>query len=125
MSEHVSVFFDSWQLADAEARKEKIAAILSADVRYDDPRTPQTLNGIDALNDYLGMFSANAPGWSARVLHSAVTAGVVRATVEFGGNGPDGNKMVQLGQYFVETENDLITRFVGFVGTGTPEQDVN
>ncbi|MFK7889638.1 MAG: nuclear transport factor 2 family protein [Granulosicoccus sp.] len=124
MSEHVSAFFDCWQLADAEARREKVAAILSADVRYDDPRTPQTLNGIDALNDYLSMFSANAPGWSATVLHIAVTAGVIRATVEFGGSGPDGNRMVQLGQYFVEMENDLITRFVGFAGTGTPEQGV-
>ena len=64
------------------------------------------------------MFSANAPGWSAKVLSSTTTAGVTRATVAFGGKGPDGNEMVQLGQYFVETEGELISRMVGFVGTG-------
>ncbi|MEO1446809.1 MAG: hypothetical protein AAFV46_11375 [Cyanobacteria bacterium J06635_11] len=46
---------------------------------------------------------------------------MTRATVAFGGVGADGKKMVQLGQYFVETDGELISRMVGFVGTGAQE----
>ena len=46
---------------------------------------------------------------------------MIRATVAFGGMGPDGKEMIQLGQYFVETESGLISRMVGFVGTGVPD----
>ncbi len=118
MSDPVSNFFDAWQLESADARLEKITSAVTENIRYDDPRTPQTLIGISALSDYVGMFSANAPGWSAKVIGSDTTAGMIRATVAFGGKGPDGNDMVQHGQYFVETEGDLISRMVGFVGTG-------
>ena len=99
-------------------RAEKITNAVTANIQYDDPRTPQTVNGIDALNEYVGMFSANAPGWAAKVVGSNTTAGMTRATVAFSGAGPDGNETVQLGQYFVETDGDLISRMVGFVGTG-------
>ncbi|MFK7963467.1 MAG: nuclear transport factor 2 family protein [Burkholderiaceae bacterium] len=118
MADAISTFFDAWRLESGEERLELIARAVTADVRYDDPRTPQTVSGIDALNEYVGMFSANAPGWSAKVLGSDTTAGMIRATVAFSGMGPDGDKMVQLGQYFVETDGDLICRMVGFVGTG-------
>ena len=118
MADAISTFFDAWQLESAQERLELISRAVTADVRYDDPRTPKTVNGIDALNEYVGMFSANAPGWSAKVIGSDSTAGMTRATVAFGGMGPDGAKMVQLGQYFVETDGDLICRMVGFVGTG-------
>jgi hypothetical protein len=121
MSDPISTFFDAWQLESADARNEKITSAVSVSIEYDDPRTPQTVKGIEALNEYVGMFSANAPGWSAKVIGSNTTAGMTRATVAFGGKGPDGNEMVQLGQYFVETEVDLITRMVGFVGTGAQE----
>jgi len=67
------------------------------------------------------MFSANAPGWSAKVVNSSITAGVTRATVAFSGTGPDGHEMVQLGQYFVEMDEGLINRMVGFVGTGAED----
>lgn len=119
MSDPISTFFDAWQLESADARKEKITSAVTESVQYDDPRTPQTLNGIDALTDYVGMFSANAPGWSAKVTNLSDTAGMIRATVAFGGKGPDGKEMVQLGQYFIETEGELISRMVGFVGVGT------
>jgi len=119
MSDPISTFFDAWQLESADARLDKITSAVTASIQYDDPRTPQTLNGIDALSEYVGMFSANAPGWSAKVTHSSSTAGMTRATVAFGGKGPDGNDMVQLGQYFVEMEGEKISRMVGFVGTGT------
>ena len=121
MADPITTFFDAWQLEDAGERLTKISSAVTANVQYDDPRTPQTMNGIDALAEYVGMFSANAPGWSAKVVGTDTTATMTRATVAFGGKGPDGNDMVQLGQYFVETEGDLISRMVGFVGTGNQE----
>ena len=121
MSDPISTFFDAWQLESADARLEKITNAVTTNIQYDDPRTPQTVKGIDALNEYVGMFSANAPGWTAKVIKSDATAGMTRATVAFGGKGPDGKEMTQLGQYFVETDGDLISRMVGFVGTGGEE----
>ncbi|NRD74546.1 hypothetical protein HQQ94_15135 [Shewanella sp. VB17] len=64
------------------------------------------------------MFSANAPGWSAKVVKSDTVSGVTRVTVAFGGMGPDGSEQVQLGQYFLEKNGELVSRMVGFVGTG-------
>lgn len=121
MSDPISTFFDAWQLESTDARLEKISSAVTANILYDDPRTTQSLKGITALSDYVGMFSENAPGWSAKVVNSSTTAGMTRATVAFGGKGPDRNEMVQLGQYFVEKEGDLISRMVGFVGTGAPD----
>jgi len=121
MSDSISTFFDAWQLESADERREKIASAVNKNVQYDDPRTTSTLNGTDELADYVGMFSANAPGWSAKVIGNDTTAGMTRATVAFGGKGPDGKEMVQLGQYFVETDGELISRMVGFVGTGPKE----
>ncbi len=121
MSDPISTFFDAWQLESADTRLEKITSAVTANIQYDDPRTPQTVKGIDALCEYVGLFSANAPGWSAKVIGSNTTAGMTRITVAFGGMGPDGKEMVQLGQYFVETDGDLISRMVGFVGTGVQE----
>ena len=121
MTDLISIFFDAWRIESSDERLEQIASAVSDGVEYDDPRTSQTLKGINALNDYVGMFSANAPGWSARVLSADTIAGMTRATVAFGGKGPDGNEVTQLGQYFVETEGDLICRMVGFVGTGSPD----
>ncbi|MFK8083906.1 MAG: hypothetical protein AB8B97_26790 [Granulosicoccus sp.] len=121
MSDSISKTFDAWKLESAEARLAKITSAVTANMQYDDPRTPQTLQGINALSEYVGMFTANAPGWSAKVINTNTTAGMSRATVAFGGKGPDGNDMVQLGQYFIETEGDLISRMVGFVGFGAQE----
>ena len=118
MSDLIKTFFDAWEINDAESRMEKVSAAVSDDVVYDDPRTPETIKGIDALCEYVGMFSANAPGWTAKVEKSDTVAGMMRATVAFGGAGPDGNQMVQYGQYFVEVNDGLISKMVGFVGTG-------
>jgi len=120
MSEKIATFFDAWQLEATDARHDKIASAVSADVEYDDPRTPETIKGVDALSEYVGMFNANAPGWTANVLFSDSVAGMTRTTIAFGGKGPDGKDMVQLGQYFVEMDGDVISRMVGFVGTGEP-----
>jgi len=121
MSNSISTFFDAWQLDSDDARREKIASVVAEAIQYDDPRAAETVNGIDALSDYVGMFSAHAPGWTAKVVSSSTTAGMTRATVAFGGMGPDGKQMEQLGQYFVETDGKLIVRMVGFVGTGEVE----
>jgi len=121
MLDPISHFFDAWQLESPDARLEKITSAVTQNIQYDDPRTPQTVKGIDALSEYVGMFSANAPGWVAKVIGSNTTAGMTRTTVAFSGMGPNGTEMVQLGQYFVETEGDLISRMVGFVGTGEQE----
>ncbi len=118
MSDSISTFFDAWQIEEANDRLEKITSAVTKDIHYDDPRTPETIIGIDALNDYVGMFSANAPGWSAKVVNNDSTAGVTRTKVTFSGVGPDGAEKVQFGQYFVEKEGELISRMVGFVGTG-------
>jgi hypothetical protein len=120
MTDSISTFFDAWQLESAEERLQKITSSVTENIQYDDPRTPDTLSGINAVNDYVGMFSTNAPGWSAKVVDTSTTAGMTRATVSFSGTGPDGKDMVQLGQYFVEMDGNLIKRMVGFVGTGTP-----
>jgi len=104
MSGCIATFFDAWQIEDADIRLYKINSSLTEDIKYDDPRTQETLNGIAALNSYLGMFSENAPGWSAKVIKSDTVAGFTRVTVAFGGVGPNGSEQVQLGQYFVEKD---------------------
>ena len=107
-----------------ESDADRLAAITEAyavDGSYADPRSPGVLTGAGAIAEYVNMFSANAPGWTASVVKSDEIAGSVRATVAFGGMGPDGNEMVQHGQYFVDMDGDKITRMVGFVGTGAPE----
>lgn len=118
MSDPISTFFETWQITDANERHTKITSAVSNDIHYDDPRTSETIKGIDALSNYVGMFSANAPGWSAKVVKKDTIGGMTRATIAFSGMGADGVEKVQLGQYFVEKEGDLISRMVGFVGTG-------
>ena len=121
MSDSISTFFSAWQLESAEERLTTIQQAVVPAISYVDPRTPEPISDIGALSEYVGMFSANAPGWSAKVVGSDTIGGMTRATVAFGGMGPDGTEQVQLGQYFVETEGGLISRMVGFVGTGAPE----
>ena len=121
MADSVSNFFDARAIQSADERRQVLVTAATDDIEYDDPRTPETVTGINALNDYTGMFTANAPGWSARVIGSGVTAGIARATVAFGGPGPDGKEVTQIGQHFVEMKGDLISRMVGFVGTGPAE----
>ena len=118
MPDATAAFFEAWQIEEAEHRLAQITSAVTENIRYDDPRTPETLKGIAALSDYVGMFSANAPGWSAKVVKSDTIGNFIRATIAFSGMGPDGEEQVQLGQYFVEKDGDLISRMVGFVGIG-------
>lgn len=120
MTDQIDTFFSAWQVESREERLERITNTVASSIVYVDPRTPEPITSISALSEYVGMFSANAPGWSAKVVVSDTVAGMTRATVAFSGNGPDGTEQTQLGQYFVESDGDLICRMVGFVGIGAP-----
>jgi len=108
-------------MADDKARAVAIASVYAKDGTYADPRSDGSLTGLKAIAAYVNMFSANAPGWTAKVVKSDESAGLTRVTIAFGGMGPDGKEMVQHGQYFAELDGTKITRMVGFVGTGAPE----
>jgi len=117
MTDAVSTFFDAWGMEEADARQSAISASFAPDATYMDPRTESPLSGPAALAEYVGMFSAQAPGAIAEVTNAETRGGVTRATIAF--RMPNG--MEQAGQYFVEHGSDgLITRMVGFVGTGAP-----
>ncbi len=122
MTDPIDTFFGAWQLESEDERLETITSAVASSIVYVDPKTQKPITGINALSDYVGMFSTNAPGWSAKVVVSDKTAGMTRATVVFSGTGPDGKEQAQLGQYFVELDGDLICRMVGFVGIGSPPQ---
>ncbi|MGH1577262.1 nuclear transport factor 2 family protein [Planktotalea sp.] len=117
----IETFFNAWGMNSDNERAQAIASVYAKNGGYADPRSQTLLQGPDAITEYVNMFSANAPGWSAKVIKTDVIEGSVRATVAFGGIGPDGNEMVQHGQYFVDMDGELITRMIGFVGTGAPE----
>ena len=120
MSGALETFFSAWGMSDADERRAAIASVISEDAVYADPRSSGGITGIEAVAAYVAMFSENAPGWEAHVVKSDETAGVTRATVSFGGKGPDGTEMIQHGQYFVEMNGDKLKKIVGFVGTGEP-----
>jgi hypothetical protein len=121
MRDAVETFFGAWSMADANAQKAAIAGCYAPDGEYADPRSSGVLSGVASIAEYVSMFSANAPGWTATVVKDDESGGAMRVTVAFGGMGPDGSEMVQHGQYFVEFNGDTISRMIGFVGTGAPE----
>ena len=121
MTNSVETFFDAWGMAEDGARADAISSVFAESGTYADPRSDGVLTGATAITSYVNMFSANAPGWTAKVVKSDESGGLTRATVAFGGMGPDGSEMVQHGQYFVDMDGNKITRMVGFVGTGAPE----
>lgn len=118
MTTALDTFFSAWSETDESARKALIAASAGDSFTYSDPRSGARLQGIDAIAAYVGMFSANAPGWSAEVESSDGCNGYCRAVVAFGGPGPNGDKMVQQGTYFAELDDDgKLVVLAGFVGT--------
>jgi len=119
MSDAIDTFFGAWSVTDADERRALIANAIADDFTYADPRSNGRLSDLGKLDDYVGMFSTNAPGWTATVEKSDGANGFARAVVAFGGKGPDGAEMVQHGTYFAETDDDgKLTLLVGFVGTG-------
>ena len=121
MIDQIDAFFGAWQLETHEERLKIITDTVASNIVYVDPRTPEPISGIGALGEYVGMFAGNAPGWIAKVVVTDTIAGMTRATVAFSGKGPDGKEQTQLGQYFVESDGELISRLVGFVGIGAPD----
>ena len=118
MSDALKTFFDAWATGDGTAIRSAIAPAFT----YADPRSREGITEIDALIAYVAAFSANAPGWTATVVKSDTILDTTRATIRFGGTGPDGSAMVQLGQYVVQfNDAGQLTRLIGFVGTGDPE----
>ena len=120
MTDLIDAFFGAWQLESAEERFERISSVVASTIVYVDPRTPEPITDVNALCDYVGMFSANAPGWSAKVVASDTVGRVTRVTVAFSGKGPEGVEQTQLGQYFIESDGESISRMTGFVGIGAP-----
>ena len=113
----LSQFFDAWSQTDAAARHAAIDGAMADRFAYSDPRSGGRLTALDALADYVGQFSANAPGWTAQVEASDTQNGFVRALIRFGGKGPDGSDMAQHGTYFADLDADgKITSLAGFVG---------
>ena len=122
MADALSTFFGAWSETDAAARTSAIAEALADGAIYSDPRSGERLTTLDAISDYVGNFSANAPGWTARVVNADEINGYIRAIVAFGGTGPDGSDMVQHGTYFAEAGADgKLTLLAGFVGLGQTE----
>ncbi|MFG5381375.1 molecular chaperone GroEL [Yoonia sp. R2-816] len=117
MADSITIFFEAWGMSDHDARISAIQSAVDAKALYTDPRTEAPLSGPDAIAEYVGMFAKSAPGAVAEVADASERDGVTRATILF--KMSDG--MQQTGQYFVERGDDgLITRMVGFVGTGLP-----
>lgn len=117
MSEALNKFFAAWGETDADARKAMIAEAVADGFTYSDPRSGARLSGVDATAEYVSMFSANAPGWSAQVENVSSVNDYHRARVAFGGPGPDGKVMQQSGTYFAETDAaGKLLVLAGFVG---------
>lgn len=122
MSDSITTFFDAWGMIDDVPRLEAISAAFKSDGTYADPRSLDALQGPAAITSYVNNFSAGVPGWTAKVVNPSTIGTSHRATVAFGGMGPDGKEMVQHGQYFADMDGDKIARTVGFVGMGAPEE---
>ncbi|MEZ5219378.1 MAG: nuclear transport factor 2 family protein [Ilumatobacteraceae bacterium] len=113
-------FFAAWSEGAEDERLRLVRSAVAPDGTYLDPMTPEPLVGPDAVAAYVGAFTDNAPGASARVVDRQDRHGVARATVEF--RMADGH--VQHGQYFVEfADDDRLARMIGFVGLGEPGSD--
>ena len=121
MNTHLTTFFNAWSETDPDARLNLISAACADNISYTDPRSDGRLSGLSALSDYVGMFSANAPGWTATVVSTDTVGDTNRTIVAFGGKGPDGSDMVQHGTYFSVQAHGKLVMIAGFVGTGSVE----
>ncbi|MGK7654454.1 molecular chaperone GroEL [Roseovarius sp. B08] len=115
MSDSVRRFFNAWGDGDAEARMAVLNDVLATGVRYADPRLDEALVGPAAVMEYVGQYSAMAPGAIVQIASMETRDSITRATVEF--IMADGH--IQLGQFVIEMDGDQrLTRVVGFKGTG-------
>ena len=121
MSDALTTFFNAWSETDADARRTMIESVCLDNVTYTDPRSEGRLTGLDAVSDYVGVFSANAPGWTASLVSTDAVGDTSRSIVAFGGMGPDGSQMVQHGTYFSVMAHGKLVMIAGFVGLGSIE----
>lgn len=118
MSTALDDFFSAWSETDAATRADMLGAAMAPVFTYSDPRSEGRLTSLPQLADYVGQFSANAPGWTARVVASDAVNGYARAAVRFSGSGPDGAEASQHGTYFADFDGDgRIAMLAGFRGT--------
>lgn len=118
MTDGLTDFFSAWAVEDETARNAIIDSSLAAAIFYVDPRTESPLTDHGAVKDYVGQFSMMAPGMPVSVVHLTKTLNFARATVQFGAG-----EQSQFGQYTADIDDaGKITRLVGFVGVGAPEQ---
>ena len=116
MTDSVQKFFSSWGDDNTERQATTIGKVLAENVRYVDPRTEAPLTSSSAIAAYVSQFTQMAPGSVAEAIDVSSRDGIIRATVAF--RMPNG--MEQIGQYFIEQNAaGKLTRFVGFVGTGS------
>lgn len=122
MTHALETFFSAWQETDADTRRALITQAFTQGGAYCDPRSGKRLTSVGEISDYVGMFAANAPGWSASVVKTDDVNGFHRALIAFGGPGPDGSVMTQHGTYFGETDADGKLKYLaGFVGVATAQ----
>jgi len=112
MTDMIQTFFDAWGTADAAQRRDLIAAAMADQFVYADPRTGADITTLDGLDVYVGQFTANAPGWTAKVVQSDGHGDHQRTIVAFCENG----EARQHGIYVAGLQNGKIARLVGFVG---------
>lgn len=110
----IEMFFSAWSEADADKRQAIIESAVASDVTYKDPRTPEPITGPAALSEYVGMYTAAAPGATATVTKTEVVDGKNKAVVAF--RMADG--MEQMGHYFFEPQSGPLAAMTGFVGAG-------
>ena len=111
----LSAFFATWAESDADKRATMLAEVLSEDCTYSDPNCPAPMQGAEAINQMLGMFSANMPGGSARLVGKCDGKnGYTRSAIAFEMNGDE----MMRGQYFAHRDGDKLTMIVGFMGMG-------
>lgn len=122
MADALNAFFGAWSETSDADRHAAIQGAMAPEFLYADPRQQEPIEDLDALDAYVAQFAANAPGWTASVVSQDNVGAFTRALVRFGGKGPDGTEMEQMGQYFIRADaSGRLSQLIGFVGTGAPE----
>ena len=117
MQAAIEQFFSAWAMTDDGERHSAIDSALADGATYSDPRSGGRFDNVDVIAEYVGHFSANAPGWAATVQAVDEVNGYAKVIVNFGGPGPDGEEMSQLGTYFAEANQDgKLIALAGFAG---------
>ncbi|MFK7752351.1 MAG: nuclear transport factor 2 family protein [Sedimentitalea sp.] len=116
MTHSLETLFSAWGNPSAEARTALSEAVISPNITYCDPQTPDIIRGLDAYLAYITHFGDMMPGATARVVHISEHNNHARATVDFL---RDGAAMMR-GQYFAHMDGDQIQHLVGFPGMGDP-----